>query len=350
MKSTSDTLIIVDGLTLNTTYSMTVVAVDMMRNASEKSSSVIVKTILCSDAEAPSSPTNLIASAINHNSLIFNWTASKDNESVAGYEIFIDGISFGTSSVPMINITGLKCETSSVFSVKAFDVCGNFSVASNTVNVTTSACVYEVEDAILTGGLIQTDHIGYSGTGFWANVHKLGESALFTVNSEKGGNSAVTCRYSAGNGNQKMSLYVNDTKIKQVSYPKTTNWDIWSDKIDTVILNKGSNTIKYQYDAADNGIINIDYISIVPAFATQLSGLNDSELLIYPNPSNSILKIENLTPDSKITVYRADGKMIAQQKGEGSSAFFDVAGMKKGIYLFHIQNGSGIIIKKAIVN
>ncbi len=48
------------------------------------------------DGEAPSVPTNLIASAVTHNSLTLNWTASTDNVAVTGYHVYRDGALLNT--------------------------------------------------------------------------------------------------------------------------------------------------------------------------------------------------------------------------------------------------------------
>jgi len=197
---------------------------------------------------------------------------------------------------------------------------------------------------------MQTDHTGYSGTGFWADVKIVGEYALFTVNSPAGGNTPVTCRYSAGNGIQKMSLYVNGTRLQQTTFPKTANWNTWANKVDTVMLIAGSNTIKYQFDAADNGNMNIDYIWLAPGFYTQIAELKEDTVLLFPNPSGSTFTIDNVSLKARITVTSVDGKIIVQRKAESNTVLFDVSDWGKGVYMFFIQTDQGMIVKKAIVN
>ena len=347
--TTADTSMNITGLSYSSPYSMTVKATDAAGNISEMSIALVVTTAACTDTQSPSIPATLYSSAVNHYSFILTWSASTDNVKVTGYEVFKDGVSVGTTSTTKMDLTGLTCETGYFFTVKAHDFCNNQSDASSPLNVTTSTCVYEVENATVNGGVIQTDHSGYSGTGFWADVKIVGEYALFNVNSVEGGSTAITCRYSAGNGNQKMSLYVNGTKVKQTSFTKTTNWDTWANKVDTVMLNAGSNTIKFQYDATDNGTINIDYIWLAAAPDTQVPDLNGNEFIIYPNPSNSSVTIANVKPKTKITVSRIDGKIVTEQKVDGNAIHFDVTNWNKGVYLFYIETEKGVIVKKAII-
>ena len=347
---TTGTSLNITGLLYSTPYSMTVTATDASGNTSDLSAAYIATTAGCTDSQPPSAPATLYSSALNHNSFTLIWTASTDNEKVTGYEVFKDGVSMGITTTTKMNLKELSCETNFAFTVKAFDLCSNKSDASSPLNVTTKTCVYEVEDALLNGGVLQTDHTGYSGTGFWADVKVVGEYALFTVNSPAGGNTPITCRYSAGNGIQKLSLYVNGTRVKQATFAKTANWDTWANKVDTVMLNAGSNTIKYQYDATDNGNMNIDYIWLAPGFFTQVADLKDDGVLLFPNPSGSTFTITNVSPKARITVTSAEGKIIAHQKADRNTVLFDVSDWGKGVYLFYIQTDKGLIVKKAIVN
>jgi len=133
----------------------------------------------------------------------------------------------------------------------------------------TTITKYESENATRNGGGIATDHTGYSGTGFWAFVNTVGNSIQYNITNATAGSQNILCRY-ACSGNQKLSLYVNGTKIRQVSFTPTANWDTWADKTDNVTLLAGSNTIKYQYDSGDNGRVNIDYISVGSSSTTDL--------------------------------------------------------------------------------
>lgn len=137
--------------------------------------------------------------------------------------------------------------------------CAAFLLASSE---TYGQIKYEAENAVRIGGGIATDHTGYSGTGFWAYVHSVGNSVEFTVPSSTGGTVQLVCRYANGQSSRTMSLYVNGTKIKQVNFASTANWDTWADQLENVTLNAGNNAIKYQFDAADNGGVNIDYLAL----------------------------------------------------------------------------------------
>ena len=90
-----------------------------------------------SDTEAPTAPTNLVASNITTSSLTLSWTASTDNVGVDSYLVYQNGLQIQTISGTSVSITGLSASTTYSFYVKAKDAAGNVSAASSTVNVTT---------------------------------------------------------------------------------------------------------------------------------------------------------------------------------------------------------------------
>jgi Pectate lyase superfamily protein/Carbohydrate binding module (family 6)/Carbohydrate binding module (family 35) len=126
---------------------------------------------------------------------------------------------------------------------------------------------YEAESAALSGGAaVESDHTGYTGSGFvggFTDGNAGNAQALFTVSASAAGSATVALRYSNGNGATKtISLYLNGTKLKQISLVATADWNTWTTETETVTLNKGSNTIAYKYDSGDTANVNLDNIVI----------------------------------------------------------------------------------------
>lgn len=89
------------------------------------------------DEEAPTTPTNLVASNTTDTTTDLSWTPSSDNVSVSGYDIYQDGVLVATSFTANFTVTGLTPLTSYDFYVVAKDAAGNTSGNSNTVTVVT---------------------------------------------------------------------------------------------------------------------------------------------------------------------------------------------------------------------
>lgn len=124
----------------------------------------------------------------------------------------------------------------------------------------------EAEDAPATcDGTIDTNHSGYSGTGFCNGDNAVGAAAQFTVTPAGGGSVTLDIRFANGasDGARPANLMVNGTTVDSVSFESTNAWAAWATKTLTVPLDAGSNTIRID-PTTTAGLPNIDYIEVVP--------------------------------------------------------------------------------------
>ncbi|PTL76498.1 CBM35 domain-containing protein [Vitiosangium sp. GDMCC 1.1324] len=126
---------------------------------------------------------------------------------------------------------------------------------------------YEAEAAALSGGaVVETDHTGYSGTGFvggFTDGNKGNAAVQFSISASAAGNYDVALRYANGTGSaQTLSLYVDGTKVEQLSLGATTNWDTWGTKTRMLSLSSGSHILRYKFDTTDSGNVNLDSITV----------------------------------------------------------------------------------------
>lgn len=89
------------------------------------------------DTQAPTAPSQLLASNTTTTGTILAWNASTDNVGVAGYYVYKNGVQIQQTSGTNLTVSGLSAGTSYSFTVKAFDAAGNVSASSNTASVTT---------------------------------------------------------------------------------------------------------------------------------------------------------------------------------------------------------------------
>lgn len=90
------------------------------------------------DTVAPTIPVNVMATVTSNSQINLSWTASTDNIGVSGYDIYRNGVIVGSSTATTYNDIGLTPATTYNYFIKAKDAAGNISVASSTVNATTS--------------------------------------------------------------------------------------------------------------------------------------------------------------------------------------------------------------------
>ncbi len=132
--------------------------------------------------------------------------------------------------------------------------------------VSTPANRYEAESATISQGVVEANHLGFSGTGFVNYDNLVGSYVQWTVNAATAGAAALTLRYANGmTTSRPMDITVNGAlAADELAFGGTGNWDTWQSKTITVNLNAGTNTIRATATTA-NGGPNADYLDVNPA-------------------------------------------------------------------------------------
>ena len=138
---------------------------------------------------------------------------------------------------------------------------------------TAATTSYEAESAALSGGaVVASDHTGYTGAGFvggYTDTDKGTAATTFTVAASSAGSYTTGLRYANGTAaTMTLSVYVNGTKLSQISLPATPDWNTWSTQTTSVTLKGGTNTIAYKFDTTDSGNVNLDSITVAASGST----------------------------------------------------------------------------------
>ncbi len=99
------------------------------------------------DTTPPSIPANLTATAPSTGGVNLAWTASSDNQAVAGYTILRGGVKIGTSATTSYADPTAFGGTTYSYSVAAYDLAGNTSSPSGSVTVTTPGALLRLTAA-----------------------------------------------------------------------------------------------------------------------------------------------------------------------------------------------------------
>jgi poly(3-hydroxybutyrate) depolymerase len=275
---------------------------------------------------------NAIISPANACNKAVTWSSSHPDIATVSSGGQVLGKSAGTATITAISVDGGK-------------------TATCTVTVSGANTKSEAEEAALSGININNNHTGYSGSGFVAQFNAVGQYAQFSITDAAAGSQNIIIRYANANTQARaLSLYVNGTKVGQVSFPTTPNWATWADKICLVTLNEGNNTIKIQVDNGDTGQFNIDFLAYrVSDGSTGTFEILNNDISIYANPDKTALKLVNIKPNSTISVVSIDGKIISKVISKDNYVDFDVSNWAKGVYTFFIDSKTNKIAKKAIV-
>ncbi|MFJ8697068.1 carbohydrate-binding protein [Streptomyces roseolilacinus] len=142
---------------------------------------------------------------------------------------------------------------------------------------------YEAERAPATcDGTVDTDHAGYSGTGFCNGRNAVGAALQFTVDAPQAGTATLTVRYANGTTTPRPAgVTVNGASAGSASFAGTGTWTTWATATLTVPLNAGSNTVRFSPTTA-GGLANIDALD-VEAGGTTTPPPVDGALYVAPN-------------------------------------------------------------------
>jgi rhamnogalacturonan endolyase len=165
-----------------------------------------------------------------------------------------------------------------------------------------AATRYEAETAPATcDGVIESNHAGYSGSGFCNASNAVGAAAQFTVNASTAGQATIGIRYANGaTDNRSADVVVNGSVVQGASaFGGTGAWTTWTTKTITTALNAGSNTIRLSPTTAA-GLANIDYLDVEVGGATPSS----------PPPAGTGKQMEDLDR-GVVSVRSGSGNLVS---------------------------------------
>ena len=121
---------------------------------------------------------------------------------------------------------------------------------------------YQAEDTTIFHGTVDTDHTGFTGTGFVNYANEVGSYVEWTVSAASAGTVSTGFRYANGTTtNRPMDIRVNGTVARAgLAFPGTGSWDTWQTVTIAVALNAGANTIRATATTV-NGGPNVDRLS-----------------------------------------------------------------------------------------
>ncbi|MFG1965647.1 carbohydrate-binding protein [Nonomuraea sp. NPDC049028] len=129
--------------------------------------------------------------------------------------------------------------------------------------VQVTATRLEAENATISQGVVESNHAGYSGTGFVNSDNVAGAYTEWGFQQGTAGPATLTIRYANGtSANRPMDVTVNGTVVASgLSFAGTGAWTTWASKTVNANLVAGANTVRLTATTA-NGCPNLDYLDI----------------------------------------------------------------------------------------
>ncbi|MEZ0073892.1 PQQ-dependent sugar dehydrogenase [Planotetraspora sp. GP83] len=126
-----------------------------------------------------------------------------------------------------------------------------------------AATRYEAENATISQGVVESNHLNFSGTGFVNGDNIAASYTEFTFTAASAGTATLVLRYANGTTSDRPAdVAVNGTVVSaNRSFPVTANWDTWANSTITAPVNAGTNTLRVTATTA-GGNPNLDYVDV----------------------------------------------------------------------------------------
>lgn len=322
------------------------------------------------DTQAPTAPSNLVASNVAQTTLSLSWTASTDNVGVTGYDVFEGATNLGSVTGTSANITGLSPSTAYSFKVRAHDAAGNNSGFSNTVNVTTlsNSVTYcsskgnntndEFIDRVQLGSInnLSGNNGGYADFTSLSTTLAKGSSNTITITPKWTGSVYREAYRVWIDYNQDGDF--NDSGEQVYSRSRTTASSIsGSFTVPTSALSGATRmrvSMKYNANPTPCETFSYgeveDYTVIISNGAGQgIAGDTDfsiAQMSIFPNPAKNSLNISLLEATGKDYVLL---NTVGQIVGKGAFAEkVDISALQSGIYVIEVTTENNKLRKRFV--
>lgn len=193
---------------------------------------------------------------------------------------------------------------------------------------------YEAETAPATcAGFIESNHTGFSGSGFCNGNNAIGAAVQFTVSAANAGAATLGIRYANGTTtNRPADISVNGSVVQAASaFNPTGAWTTWVTKTLTAQVNAGSNTIRLSPTTA-NGLGNIDFLDFeVPPPPT-------SPPPTSPPPGNA-KQMEDINRG-----------LISVRSGSNNFVSWRMLGTEPGSVTYRLFRGSALVATQSPTN
>jgi len=121
---------------------------------------------------------------------------------------------------------------------------------------------YEAEVAVKTGVTTNTNHAGFTGTGFVDNFATTNSGVSFTVNATTAGSYHLVLRYGNGGSDATRIVAVDGTQVAVPTFPAQGTWDSWVTLSVPVTLTAGLHTVVIWRGSSQTGAINVDNLTL----------------------------------------------------------------------------------------
>ncbi|MDT7787026.1 MAG: unsaturated rhamnogalacturonyl hydrolase [Pseudonocardiales bacterium] len=227
------------------------------------------------------------------------------------------------------------------------------ALATPVANAATT--IYEAENATRTSGVVESNHDGYTGTGFVNFDNAIGSSLEFTTYTARTASHDLVFRYANGTtADRPLEITVDGTPAT-VSFESTGAWTAWATRTLTLELPQGTHTIRATSTTAEGGP-NLDSLTVAnsiesPSPRDWSTAVIDSTIATRPATSLGLGYTDTLFLHSVYLVHQRTGRYLdyleewgnARVRADGSTGnpYNDLDSMLAGNIFLDLAQATG---------
>lgn len=181
---------------------------------------------------------------------------------------------------------------------------------------------FEAESGSLVGVGTNTNHPGYTGTGFVDGFGDQGDSVTVTVTAPESRRYGIVPRWANATGaTATRTVWIDGVRAGTLKMTPTSDWDTWSSEAGFgVQLSAGTHTVKVSVDSGDSGFVNLDSITL-GTFDTPSVQLADAALA-----ASGASHIEMGQGDQMLVApyFLDDSKQMSSKLSTWMQSYYDV--------------------------
>lgn len=113
---------------------------------------------------------------------------------------------------------------------------------------------YQAESATISQGVVESNHAGFTGTGFVNMDNVVGSYVEFAVTASAAGTASIVFRFANGTTTSRpMTVAINGTTVGTPAFGGTGAWTTWATTTVTAPVNAGTNVIRVTATTANGG-------------------------------------------------------------------------------------------------
>ncbi len=203
---------------------------------------------------------------------------------------------WATATVPLTLPVGTH-------SIRLASTTANGGPNLDSLTVQTGPVSHQAEDATISQGVVESNHAGFTGTGFVNGDNVIGAYVQWPVNANAIDVTNLVFRYANGTTTDRpMAVTVNGASFGTIAFPPTGAWTNWATASVRASFSTGVNTIRLTSTTA-NGGPNLDRLDIAAPSPLAVT-LDDGSPATWRDVGDGVIEVD-LAAGQEVLVHAA---------------------------------------------